>query len=71
MSSKQTQNTLCDLGLHDWRCSAAANFRVCHRLNCHAVQIYQHGKWITLPSRSARKDQPGRVSSASQTTLFS
>ncbi len=58
MSSTPSQNTLCrDLGLHDWRSSAASNFRVCSRANCHAVQIYQHGSWRDVPSRSNGKQR--------------
>ena len=70
------ENKLClEIG-HDWRATTASNFRVCGRANCHAVQLYKHGRWIAVPQRSTGKQrilspvEPERAGFSSGNTLF-
>jgi hypothetical protein len=55
------RNSLCrDIG-HDWRATAASNYRICTRVKCRAAQYLHQGRWADATTRSA-KTQAGAVS---------
>ncbi len=57
MSEDQFKNSLCRIGFHDFRSTASPMYRVCQRKNCKAAEHLQHGKWVAVPTRSARKQR--------------
>jgi hypothetical protein len=54
-AGKPFRNSLCrDIG-HDWKRTAAANYRVCQREKCRAAQRLQDGQWISILSQRTRQ----------------
>src|SRR5579859_1761295 len=43
----QSANSTCRAMGHDWMTTAAANWRVCKRGNCHASQRLVDGRWVS------------------------
>jgi hypothetical protein len=44
---KHTNSTCRDSG-HDWRTTAASNYRTCQRDNCKAAQRLENGQWTSV-----------------------
>ncbi len=52
--AEPTRNSTCrDVG-HDWKTTAAANYRVCQRHKCRTAQRLQQGTWVNaVPQRTS------------------
>jgi hypothetical protein len=40
-----TNSSCRDTG-HDWKTTAASNYRICQRDKCHAAERLEHGQWV-------------------------
>lgn len=43
----ESKNSVCRAIGHDWMTTAAANWRVCKRGNCHASERLVDGRWVS------------------------
>jgi len=49
------QNSTCKYLGHEWKKTAAANYRICQRQKCRTAQRLQDGVWVSVLPQRARQ----------------
>ncbi|HLQ28125.1 MAG TPA: hypothetical protein VK140_02675 [Ktedonobacteraceae bacterium] len=53
--AETSRNSTCKYLGHEWKKTAAANYRVCQRQKCRAAQRLQDGAWVSVLPRRTRQ----------------
>ena len=60
------KNSTCRYFGHEWKRTAASNYRICQRDQCRAAERLQDGQWVSVLPRHPRQPH----TTAQQNSLF-